>query len=757
MLKTIRLFGVLLLIIGYTEAFIPDDLKALFGLHGSSHMDQTRKAMKQLWTTWYGGIPGWLPTNKMGLAVDEIAEANALVDDDQKNGELHFDGESFRPAQERLINLANQAISFSNAGDYIAARKSVGMALHTLQDFYAHSNWLESLIKKGAPHRIYPGLGRPDTMIYPLGRTTDTCKPCTKPSWFRCDDCSSNIDTVDLTSGYYAGEPAFVKPSNEKCSHGGPFDDSSVSGQGINKDTPSCWFAPHNDLHYDAARLGVAATIEWVDSQIYKRLPQLQADLLFGKAYKNGSLMNPSSPSKWDFVKTSIEPHKRGLVTRAATVDHNMHLLVAVDNVHEHGKALVRAAVGGGRKVYPVQLVQRDINGAERQCDDYGWWNIALATGGHLITFPENETAEAAALLDMLSQPNHIEVLSVAGAGSAERTVSEFSFPLDSSLGSLVISTSGVSSFDLFSPNGSSYRLDTLSNGIQRKRVGNSIALNFSATAVPPPGLYRISVKTATNYTISISGESELSIRSFNFVQERGRPQHQALFSIPSSPIAGQKAMVKAHVHGNFTEGKFEFRTKAGALIASQDKIKRDSTHENMATSFYGDSSKVPEDDFMVYFTGINEEGDRFQRAIPLMMSSSSLQLTAPIIQRMTVGEPRTVTIELTNLNRVADTYDVFAVDSKDSLVKITNSSLYLEAGASESFDAHFLPQQNSTTGMTEIVFGAKGRATKGNISLQRFVLEPEPKDISYWNIKYHQYANETGQLIDRLMMGKER
>ncbi|KAF3283680.1 hypothetical protein TWF970_000856 [Orbilia oligospora] len=676
-------------------------------------------AIRQLWETWYGDIPGWVPTNKNVLAMEEIAEANALVDDDQENGELHFDGESFQPGQERLIKLSDQVVSLSSAGDYVAARKSIGMALHTLQDFYAHSSWVEALNQKNAGDRIYPGLGYPNTMIYPLGPKVKTCSNCRAQVAVFCGDCDGNIKSVDLTSGYYSGEPAFKKKSSAKCSHGGPLDFSTTYdlgiidsvlyiGQGINKDSSTCLWSPHRVLHYQAARLAVAATKDWINGRIYKRLPQNQADLLFGKEYENGSISDPSAPTVYDFRISTLQPHKRDLVARAAVLDHKMHTVVMADNVHEHGKALPSP-------------------------DDYGWREIAIATGGHLITFPENETAEANALLDILSRPNHAEILSVAATSSEENPDCEFIFPIDSSLNSSSTTVTNI------------------------RRVGNTIALNFTSMTIPPPGFYRISLKSTTHYTLSISGESSLSIVSFYLAEAGGRPQHRAYFPIPSYPIVGEKPMVKAHIHGNFTDAKFEFRTKGGALIASQDTVRREVDPEDTATMFYGNSTAIPEGEFMAYLTGINDDGDEFQRVVPLMLSSSKLKLTAPTIQRMTAGEPQKVTIGLTNFNSVPDTYDVFAVDSKDSIVEVTHASVYLEPGASGSFDVHLLPKTNSTIGMTEIVFGAKGRTTQGNMSLQRFVLEPEAKPLSYSRIKYHQYANETGQLIERLKMGKKR
>jgi|GEM_PF-3033976 len=79
-------------------------------------------------------------------AIDEIVRANKITDDPafQTQSALHFDGEDFYWGSKRLIDFRERVvkkITTTNFGP--SARADLGGAMHTLQDFYAHSNWVE--------------------------------------------------------------------------------------------------------------------------------------------------------------------------------------------------------------------------------------------------------------------------------------------------------------------------------------------------------------------------------------------------------------------------------------------------------------------------------------------------------------------------------------------------------------------------------------------------------------------------------------
>lgn len=57
---------------------------------------------------------------------------------------LHFDSEEFEVGCWKLANNLNTAMDYLSACEKPKALEKIGEALHALQDFYAHSNWVEN-------------------------------------------------------------------------------------------------------------------------------------------------------------------------------------------------------------------------------------------------------------------------------------------------------------------------------------------------------------------------------------------------------------------------------------------------------------------------------------------------------------------------------------------------------------------------------------------------------------------------------------
>lgn len=155
-------------------------------------------------------------------ARDTISEANAKVDEDQDHSALHCDGENFDGAQVRLQKLHDTVIEQLDLGLPDEARKSLGSALHTVQDFYAHSNWVE--LGNTAPSNL---LGRTSSIPHarPLDPTCSDCLPHSDSDMTQdiCLNCRLNeVGFMSLlTSGYYADEPDAIVPDGvAKCRHG---------------------------------------------------------------------------------------------------------------------------------------------------------------------------------------------------------------------------------------------------------------------------------------------------------------------------------------------------------------------------------------------------------------------------------------------------------------------------------------------------------------------------------------------------------
>ncbi|XP_036724172.1 LOW QUALITY PROTEIN: von Willebrand factor A domain-containing protein 7 [Balaenoptera musculus] len=195
------------------------------------------------------------PSRRFRAALGEVSRANAAQDflpTSRNDPDLHFDAERLGQGRTRLVGALGETVVAARALDHTLARQRLGAALHALQDFYSHSNWVELGKQQPHPHLLWPRQG-----LRNLAQVGDpTCSDCEELS------CPGNLlGFTLLTSGYFGTHPS--KPPG-KCSHGGHFDQSSSQPPrgGINKDSTSPGFSPHHMLHLQAAKLALLASIQ---------------------------------------------------------------------------------------------------------------------------------------------------------------------------------------------------------------------------------------------------------------------------------------------------------------------------------------------------------------------------------------------------------------------------------------------------------------------------------------------------------------
>ena len=219
-------------------------------------------------------------------AIEEINEANEETDTGPEGSQAaaHFDSEQLQAGQNRLIMLRELITNNIRSESYETAREFAGSMLHTLQDFYSHTNWIE--MGQGAPNSVLGERGQE----LPEPPPAMTCSDCMRDGIVALEDplvflgtliqlgqvaffyyrCNNNILPAAnqiLTSGYYTDQTnvaggVIPKPAG-KCSHGGfgdPSSDLPATG-GINKDSISFDWSPHADLHDAAAAVAVQASV----------------------------------------------------------------------------------------------------------------------------------------------------------------------------------------------------------------------------------------------------------------------------------------------------------------------------------------------------------------------------------------------------------------------------------------------------------------------------------------------------------------
>eukprot|EP00118_Oscarella_pearsei_P015264 m.136837 g.136837 ORF g.136837 m.136837 type:complete len:1075 (+) comp38192_c0_seq3:1337-4561(+) len=225
-------------------------------------------------------------TTRFVSAIKRIEDANADVDSELADlTAAHFDGENFIGGNNRLLELRKDIIDAILKESYGTARELAGGFLHTLQDFYSHSNWVELGNLNYYDRLGVPGK-QPNNVASPA---LPTCLNCARVSLVslvgRCPSTTHNILlgrqlSAFLTSGYYSNQdkpkpdskkllavPGYTVNDVGKCSHGGFLDGTNkvTATGGINKDSTSAFFSPHYDLHLQAADIAIKASRAFFD------------------------------------------------------------------------------------------------------------------------------------------------------------------------------------------------------------------------------------------------------------------------------------------------------------------------------------------------------------------------------------------------------------------------------------------------------------------------------------------------------------
>lgn len=214
---------------------LPSGKHCLFGLIGCSlglpvsafdvfvHWDLTQELNAE--THFVDGIPLTFSQS----ALDEVKWANVRTDLwGVLTPSCHFDDEKLQESSQKILDNLIEAEKYlkEDPPDAEDARDEFGTAVHTLQDFYAHSNWAD--IKTNSED-IHPDLGVRILLNPPSNRAF-------------CNNSGALLPNLsgDITTGYFSLTCSSTPEG--KCHHGYEGVGSlppCPSRPGINKDTAS--------------------------------------------------------------------------------------------------------------------------------------------------------------------------------------------------------------------------------------------------------------------------------------------------------------------------------------------------------------------------------------------------------------------------------------------------------------------------------------------------------------------------------------
>jgi hypothetical protein len=206
-------------------------------------------------------------------ALDAISLANMQVDMENINPykpQDHFDGETFGAGVAQIAKFRSALmtdLSWSSSlspSDQSDAWARLGAILHAVQDFYAHSTWVEE------------GHTAATDIVHFKCMTGSTCAPQVPLIPTPGSICGSGgypLLSSSFTSGYYSPNSIFDPAPPGRCWHGTLADAvltcaSPSALAGISKDSPCAVYFPpgQSNSHFIAAAQATQETLDFVQA-----------------------------------------------------------------------------------------------------------------------------------------------------------------------------------------------------------------------------------------------------------------------------------------------------------------------------------------------------------------------------------------------------------------------------------------------------------------------------------------------------------
>ncbi|XP_026795878.3 von Willebrand factor A domain-containing protein 7-like [Pangasianodon hypophthalmus] len=719
-------------------------------------------------------------------SLDEIIMYNAWVDIRHPfTASYHFDNEEFLSGRDLITKGVSAVKDSVKQQSYQAAREALGKILHTLQDFYSHSNWIE--LGKREP---YSNLIKPDTPISNIA-DSETCSKCVD------DVCVGNIlqeviTQQKLTSGYFG----LSKPKG-KCSHGGNADLSSQGQGGINKDTTT---SSHGYLHEVAASVATAATRELLqdiraavgDSEFLRMLGLSQTSVLCFVIDTTSSMSEDIDEVRR--VTSSIVDSKTGTAAQSSeyilvpfndpdygpltrTTDANVFkeqlnaltaagggdsaemclsglqlaltgsppqtkIFVFTDaDAKDKGlKNTVRALIERTKSVVTFMLTnttssrrrRRSVERADGQqqvspqlFNSQVYQNLAQASGGHAIEVTKETLSQAMNIIAVTSRSTLVTLFqAVRNPAKAE----SFSVFVDSSVQNLTIYITGNSpDYTITSPSGVSQSSSELNGALGLiQRVGNfqTVQPNVAEQA----GLWLFSIKSTQPYSIKVVGQSEVDFL-FDFV-EPSQGLHAGYAELNSRPAANNNVTLLVTMVGADSVKPTELSLVEASSSNSFNGILEEVASGQYLVTF----NSIPAGEFTVRVVGqissSRSTDYNFQRQSPTQFQTSSVNITTQPVG--TVEPGKQLTLPFTVATKGSGGSFNIRVSNDRNFDTLFNTSLTLESGGSANGTVTLTVPENTSSG-TDVTVTIEAEAPDGsdfNYAVQRITIVAPVKDI---------------------------
>uniref|UniRef100_A0A8C7YHQ0 von Willebrand factor A domain containing 11 n=1 Tax=Oryzias sinensis TaxID=183150 RepID=A0A8C7YHQ0_9TELE len=695
-------------------------------------------------------------------ALREIYYPNGLVDRDFANSAPHhFNSEAFSEGRS-LITQGMVAIKANiREENFKAARETLGRILHTLQDFYSHSNWVELGYTEPYINLIHPSL--------PLENLADV-------NTATCNDCSSGtcpnpvlpniLKEKKLTSGYM-GIHSSAKP-NGKCSHGGPTDMTSsvIPRGGISKDERR---SDNSNLHDAAVKAATAASSQLLedirlavgDSDFLRMMGIARASVLCFVIDTTGSMSDDIDEARSVVYKiidskkgTQDEPSEYILVPFN---DPSFGPMIRTTDPEKMKAEISKLTATGGGDIPEMCLsgLQLALTGAPSSSQIYvftdatakdialkdtivalirstkstvsffmtgtssrrrrslraasfeDYKDLALASGGQAIQVSKAQLPQATDIILDTSTSALVTVLQRARTAGTEET---FPFTLDESLQNVTIYITGTSvTFTLTNPAGLNQNQGVVSGELGTiQTVGNlwRIHLNPDKQA----GKWMINIKSTQAFTLKVTGQSTVTF-IYDFVESFSGP-HPGYAPLSGRPPAGRPATMMLSVIGRSGPSSVTVK-EVGLVLVSGPESTTNSTIEDMGSGeILVTVDAVPEGEFVIILKGTDKVSNSdFQRQSTTQMSVSNVLIQAVVDSSVEPGKDFTLPFSVTTQG-AGGVYTINAKNDRNFPMTFPNS-LTLATGQYTNDTLTVQPPADTESG-TDITLTIDAKSSSG-------------------------------------------
>ena len=621
-------------------------------------------------------------------AKEEIKDANFEVDWHQFSPSFHFDNESLGTGTQRINTLKEQVISEAKGGNGKAARKALGGALHTIQDFFSHSN------------QVNQGLTIPNfgvDVLAPLPANAATCTG-TLLNWG-----SILLDGAGLTSGYFI---PLCQPPTGKCKHGVGI------CPGIAKDDHT------HPLHGTAYGNAVTASNKFVmsilndprmaaDPKAIKRLmdirPQIGAaiddtgsmgSVIAGVSAGVATIVNSvqgtaDEPDKYlleRFGDPSVgtpsvfttaggflsavngispsgggdcpELSMTGAYKAVVAAENDSRLFIFTDaSAKDAGQMSAVANLATQKRVQLTTLLSGN-------CSPYdpAYFELARRTGGQVYITTRNESGTTLGNLMKPLVRNDVHLILQASL-NLTGALSSLPVPVDETVRQVIFSVGMVTKGTIVVRRPDGTAVQATDSGVT---ITNTLGATTVSVNAPAAGEWRVEVTGTGTTLVSATAATPTFLHKFEFASMAGRAEHQGLFPIDGYPISGKVQTVRAVLFGTGNVSEFSFRRPDGTTI-SRFSMARNSPLGATADDLVGEVTP-PTGPFLVYVSGTTPGGRVFQRTVAGQRTSSSVEVrSASDLTSVPAGRTTAVAFSITN-HGAPTTFALSTVDSRSFL-----------------------------------------------------------------------------------------